>query len=89
MHLSEMQRQTILREFIEAFQQKYGEEWINNLTKPLRPSPIRHISEKYGVKISEVRKIRQQFMVLGHFVQLQYLLVAPISPTNDILVPEW
>jgi hypothetical protein len=89
MPLSEEQRHCILKDFIEAFQQKYGEEWINNLTRPLRPSPIRHISEKYGVKISEVQKIRQQFMALGHFVQLQYLLVAPIPPPTDILVPEW
>lgn len=89
MPLTEEQRYLILKDFIEAFQQKYGEDWIYNLTRSLRPSPIRHISQKYGVRISEVKKIRQQFMTLGHIFELQYLLVAPIPVTDVALVPEW
>lgn len=91
MALSEEQRHLIIKDFMEAFRQRYEEEWIYHLTKPLRPSPIRHIAEKHDVKISQVRKIRQQFIALGHLVQLQYLLTTPIPPpTTDVwLVPEW
>jgi hypothetical protein len=91
MPLSEEQRRLIIKDFMEAFQLRYGEDWIYNLTKSLRPSPIPHIAQKYGVKVSQVRKIRQQFIALGHLVQLQYLLTTPIPThtTDVLLVPEW
>ena len=87
MPLTTEQRHLIIKEFIEAFQQKYGEDWIYHLSQNLRPSPIRHIAQKYNVKISHVRQIRQQFIAIGNLFLLQAMLIQPIN--SQIQVEEW
>jgi hypothetical protein len=78
MPLSEEMRNLILQDLIHAFQEKYGEDWRSKLTTNLRPSPIQHIVEQRGVKVSDVRKVRSQLLAVGRMVNILQTLSAPI-----------
>jgi hypothetical protein len=82
MSVSEETELEIVNEFLTIFQSIYGAEWPYKLTARLRPSPIRYLSQKYDVRISYVRKIRQQFCVLGHYILFRQLLLQPL-PTQS------
>ncbi len=52
-------------DLMEAFQNKFGEDWRDNLTKNLRPSPLRAIAELRGVTLNEVKKARHRLWMVG------------------------
>lgn len=76
----------ILNEFLTIFESTYGPVWPYKLTKNLKPSPIRYLSQKYNVKITYVRKLRQQLSVIGEYILLREMLLQPMSSQS---VPEW
>lgn len=87
MPLSEEQRNLILQDFIDAFQAKYGDAWRFKLTTNLKPSPIHHIVEQRGVKVSDVRKIRSQLMAVGRMILLLQTMTEPLP--NSTLPEIW
>ena len=56
--ISEEVKHSILLDFIQLYRERYGEPWQDHISRNLRPSPIRDISERYGVSESAVCKIR-------------------------------
>ncbi len=59
------QMDLITADLIEAFQNKFGEHWRENLIRNLTPSPNQAIAEKRGVRVSDVKKARHRLMILG------------------------
>jgi hypothetical protein len=68
MPLSRELEDKIAEDFKQIFISRYGDDWRNYLTKPLKPSPIHQIAQQYGVSVSEVRKIRNQWIVVGEIL---------------------
>jgi hypothetical protein len=89
MPLSEELRNGILQDFIEAFEAKYGDAWRFKLTTNLRPSPIYHIAQQRGVKVSDVRKVRSQLLAIGHMILFLELLTQPLPIHDPTLLPQW
>jgi hypothetical protein len=87
MPLSEEVHNLILIDLIMAFQAKYGENWMNHLTTNLRPSPIQHIVEERGVKVSDVRKVRSQLMAMGRLLTIFHTMSEPIPSQTP--AQEW
>ena len=75
--LTDEQRDQIINDFINVFQSQYGDTWKQKLTAPLKPSPIYQIAQERGVKISEVRRIRRQFILCGEFIEMYMSLINP------------
>ena len=78
MGLSHAQRNLIVQDFVVILKEKYGEDWFSYLTCNLTPSPIKPIAEYHGVKLYQVKQIRRQLKVLGHYIELVKLLVEPL-----------
>ena len=89
MPLSEEQKDFILQDIIEVFQSKYGENWRNKLTTNLKPSPIRHIAQQRGVKVSDVQKVRSQLMTVGRMVSILQTFSEPLPTHDPTLPPQW
>jgi hypothetical protein len=56
--ISEEVKHSILLDFIHRYRERYGNPWQDHVSRNLRPSPIRDISERHGVSPSAVSKIR-------------------------------
>ena len=90
MGLSPAQRTLIIQEFVVIFKEQYGEDWVSYLTLNLRPSPIKAIAEHHGVKLFQVKQIRRQIKVVGHYIELVKLLLEPLPNYQAILdEPLW
>jgi len=47
--------EAILIDLLECYQAKFGETWKQNLSKNLRPSPVKDLAQKHGVSIATIR----------------------------------
>lgn len=74
MPLSRELEDKISQDFKQIFEARYGEDWRNYLSKPLKPSPIQQIAQQYGVSVSEVRRIRNQWIVVGEILTFYDLI---------------
>lgn len=45
----------ILIDLLEFYHNKFGETWKQNLTKNLRPSPVKDLAQKHGVSVATIR----------------------------------
>ncbi len=70
MPLSEELRDTIIQDFLDIFQARYGDEWKTKLSTHLRPSPIKQIAEQRGVSIADVKRVRSQLIAMGQIVSI-------------------
>lgn len=85
MPLTIEQRDSIAEDLKHCFETQYGDTWRTCLQKPLRPSPIHQIAQKYGVSVSNVRKIRRYWSLVGQILIFVDYLTLPIdeSPTYE------
>lgn len=88
MVLSNETRDIILQDFIDIFQAKYGDQWRHKLTSKLSPSPIHHIAEQRGVRVSDVKKVRSQMVALGLLFQVVQTMTSPL-PSDPSPYLEW
>lgn len=78
MRITQAQRLEIIEDFIEIFQIRFGPQWQNHLTSPLRPSPIKEIAKNHRVSVNQIRKIRMELFTLGQMMSVLNTLVQPI-----------
>ena len=74
MPLTEDQRIQIRDDLISVFQSKYGDDWVNQLIHPLRPSPLKQIAKDRGVPVCEVKRVRKQLLSLGLVLQALFIV---------------
>jgi hypothetical protein len=56
----------IVEDLIQAYKNQYGEEnWANNLTRNLRPSPNQAIADRYGVSKNRIIRLKHELWKLG------------------------
>lgn len=55
----------ILQDLVFAYQAKFGDQWSTNLTKNLKPSPVKEIAERHGVSVGVVRSLKHTLWQLG------------------------
>ena len=56
----------IVEDLIQAYKNQYGEDnWANNLTRNLRPSPNQAIADKYGVSKNRIIRLKHELWTLG------------------------
>jgi hypothetical protein len=56
----------IVNDLIQAYKNQYGEDnWANNLTRNLRPSPNQAIADRYGVSKNRVIRLKHELWKLG------------------------
>jgi len=56
----------IVEDLVQAYKNQYGEDnWANNLTRNLRPSPNQAIADKYGVSKNRVIRLKHKLWKLG------------------------
>jgi hypothetical protein len=79
--ISEEQRNLVLQDFVTIFKETYGDEWMLKLSANLTPSPIPRIAAERGVKLYQVKQIRRQFKVVGHYIEVLKSLFEPIPVT--------
>ncbi len=48
---------------------KFGDAWVQNLTRNLRPSPVKELAARYGVSVKHVQEIKQWFWHVGILAQ--------------------
>jgi hypothetical protein len=65
----EEKRQPILQELIHCYQEKFGDEWLLNLTKNLKPSPIKEIAQKYNVSEGVIRSLKHNLWFIGRMAE--------------------
>jgi len=53
---------------LDAYKAKFGDQWAENLTKNLRPSPIKDIAEYHGVPVKSVRDIKHKIWMIGRII---------------------
>ena len=82
-------RDLICQDFLDIFQERYGDEWRAKLTTNLRPSPIHQIAEQRGVSVSDVRKVRSQILLGGRLLQWYTSLTEPLPPTYSLYSLEY
>lgn len=78
MVLSEAQRNLVLQDFLDIFQQIYGDQWMYGLSGRLTPSPNKRIAKERAVKLYHVKRIRAQLKVIGYYFELLRSLSSPI-----------
>lgn len=86
MPLTQEQKDLISQDFIDIFQAKYGDNWRHMLTKKLQPSPIPMIAHTRGATISEVKKIRAQFIAVGRILTFMETLTEPIQHSTPLIL---
>ena len=60
----------IVEDLIQAYKNQYGEDnWANNLTRNLRPSPNQAIADKYGVSKNRVIRLKHELWKLGLMIR--------------------
>jgi hypothetical protein len=56
----------IINDLIQAYKNQYGEDnWTNNLTRNLRPSPNQAIADRYGVSKNRVIRLKHELWKLA------------------------
>ena len=56
----------IKNDLIQAYKNQFGEDnWANNLTRNLRPSPNQAIADKYGVSKNRIIRLKHELWKLG------------------------
>ena len=63
--MSDEIRAQIRQDLMLAYQAKFGDDYLQHLTKNLRPSPVRAIAERYGVSQKVVAEIKHSIWMLG------------------------
>lgn len=64
-YIPEEKQEAIIKDLFECYQAKFGDIWVHNLTKNLRPSPIKDLAQKHGVSIATVRLIKHILWQIG------------------------
>jgi hypothetical protein len=60
----------IVEDLIQAYKNQYGEDnWANNLTRNLRPSPNQAIADKYGVSKNRIIRLKHELWKLGLMIR--------------------
>ncbi len=78
MRITQAQRFEIIEDFIQIFQIRYGPQWQDHLTSPLKPSPMKEMAKKHHVSVNQIRKIRMELFILGQLMGILNTLVQPI-----------
>ena len=63
--LSEEVQHAIQQEFVRRYSERFGEDWMQFLGTPLRPSPVAELAQHYEVSRSTIAKIRLQFYAIA------------------------
>lgn len=50
----------IVEELFAAYQAQFGEAWTQNLTRNLRPSPVKEIAARHGISLKKVQDIKHR-----------------------------
>lgn len=88
MVLTDVQRKAIVEDFFVIFQTNYGDNWLSSFTRRLTPSPIKELAEKHGVKQCDIKQVRRQIKVVGHYMEIIRLLREPNYPA-PVDAPFW
>jgi len=60
----------IVEDLIQAYKNQYGEDnWANNLTRNLRPSPNQAIANRYGVSKNRIIRLKHELWKLGLMIR--------------------
>ncbi len=68
---SELESQ-IRAEILAAFRAQFGDAWPQNLTRNLRPSPLKDIAVRHGVSLKAVQEVKHKIWLAG--LRLQQLV---------------
>jgi len=83
MPISQEMQNRITEDILDAYKEKFGERWGDNLTKNLRPSPIKAIAENRGVSIKCVRDIKQKIWMIGRIIDALNRSIEPLEEVDE------
>lgn len=74
----------IRNDLIQEYKNRYGEDnWINNLTRNLRPSPNQAIADRYGVSKKRVIRVKHELWKMG-VIMRRLGLANLLEPTENV-----
>jgi hypothetical protein len=58
-------QEAIFNDLFQFYQAKFGDTWTQNLTKNLRPSPVKELAQKHGVSVATIRLAKHILWLIG------------------------